>query len=139
MMSALPVEILTMIVHGLPLASDLYLRRTCRCVDDRIGLLSTLEFWRDRLISRGLSSLGWIFPGELEMSEVEGKEGDWATGLRVLVVEARLVKAEPNFVVGLTAMTQLVEDVILSLRLRKGWRIWKILRGVGPQGEELSL
>lgn len=125
-----PTEIVSAICIHLPFLSVIALRQTCRVIRARIKSSLTHTFWRRRLQAGEV--LPWLFAGEFDDEEADvSLDYDWEEGLKALTAMARDIGPHESR----------YEEVILPgarpIGLDNRWRIWKILKGIGIDGEEL--
>ena len=76
--------------------------------------------------------LPWLLPGEFDVEEASTSfDCDWEEGLKALTTMARDIGPHESK----------YEEVTLPgarpIGLENRWRIWKILKGIGIDGEEL--
>lgn len=129
-LSNMPTELLSEFCTHLPFLSVIALRKTCKVIRARVISSLTQRFWRTRLQAGEV--LPWLLPGEFDGEEASASSNcDWEKGLKALIAMARDIGPHESR----------YEEVTLPgarpIGLENRWRIWKILKGIGSDGEEL--
>ena len=129
-LSDIPTEIISAICTDLPFLSVIALRRTSKIIRARVNSIMTQNFWRTRLQAGEV--LPWLFPGEFDDEKASVPlDGDWEEGLKALTTMAKDVSPHES---------RYEEATLQGARpmgLENRWRIWKVLQGMGADGEEL--
>lgn len=129
-LSNMPTEILSEIYIHLPILSVIALRQTCKIIRARVNSSLTQRFWRTRLHAGEV--LPWLLPGEFDVEEASASSDcDWEEGLKALIAMAKNIGAHES------KYEEVTLAGALPIGLENRWRIWKILKGIRIDGEEL--